>query len=67
MSYYRTSGKTARAKCGNCGRPFKEHKYVTTDRDGDLHGCPKPRRARVRWTTRQGRYGSVPPNDSGEL
>ena len=40
MTYYRTSSKTTRAKCDNCGRPFSEHKYVTTDRDGDLHECP---------------------------
>jgi hypothetical protein len=44
MSYYRTSGKTDRAKCDNCGKAFKFHAYVTTDRDGDLHECPKPRR-----------------------
>jgi len=42
MNYYRTSGKTERAKCDNCGQPFRAHKYVSTDRDGDLHKCPKP-------------------------
>lgn len=40
-TYYRTSGKTERSKCDNCGRPFKEHKYVSTDRDGELHRCPR--------------------------
>lgn len=39
--YYRTSGKTSRAKCDNCGRPFKEHKLAGIDRDGELHACPR--------------------------
>jgi len=49
-TYYRTSGKTSRAKCVNCGRPFKEHKLVRVDRrtssppmpwDGELYSCPR--------------------------
>jgi hypothetical protein len=46
VTYYRMNGRgktaTPRTPCGNCGRPFRDHKYITTDRDGALHECPKP-------------------------
>lgn len=46
MTYYRSSGKTDRAKCDNCGAAFKCHVLVAVGRDGELHQCLTGKKAR---------------------
>lgn len=53
MTYYRR--KATSTRCDHCGRPFREHRYVTTDRDGPLHECPDATDVAVKGMSIEGR------------